>query len=116
MRPRVNGVANSSPPSPSSARLIGRERELAACEDVLRSVRAGGQALLLRGGAGVGKTALMQAIRTSALARELRVLSTAGAQAEMTFAFAGLQPLLLGQGAVAAGSRSGGARDLDHGR
>lgn len=95
MWPKANDVANPSPPSSSDERLIGRHREVAACDQVLASALVGGKALLLRGSPGVGKTALLEASRTMAEARGLRVLSTGGAQAETSFAFAGLQPLLL---------------------
>ncbi len=95
MRLRANDVATAPPADPSDERLIGRHRELAACDQVLASASGGGKALLLRGSPGVGKTALLDASRRMAEAHGLRVLSTAGAQAETTFAFAGLQPLLL---------------------
>ena len=91
----MDDVVSSSPRSGSPERLIGRDRELAACRDLLAGASVGGGALLLRGSPGVGKTALLRTCRTIAEARGLRVLSTAGASAETSFAFAGLQPLLL---------------------
>ena len=51
--------------------------------------------LLLRGTTGIGKTAMLDTVRRRAHGLGFRVLSTAGAEAETTFAFAGLQPLLL---------------------
>ena len=74
--------------------LLGRERESAACERLLREAGRQGGALLLRGPAGIGKTSLLEAARRRAELLGLRVLSTAGSEAESSFAFGALQPLL----------------------
>lgn len=51
----------------ASAQLVGREHELAVLEETLATVRAGRSAtLVLRGAAGVGKTALLGALRREA--------------------------------------------------
>jgi DNA-binding CsgD family transcriptional regulator/tetratricopeptide (TPR) repeat protein len=75
--------------------LFGRDREIDACESLFSNVRNEGGALLLRGAAGIGKTSLLNAARARADALGFRILSTTGSEAEATFAFAGLQPLLL---------------------
>lgn len=80
---------------PSAAGLYGRDHELAACDQLFEQVRRRGGVLLLRGPAGIGKTSILDAARRRADALGFRVLSTAGAEAERTFAFAALQPLLL---------------------
>jgi DNA-binding CsgD family transcriptional regulator len=81
---------------PADGALVGRDRELAAGEELLgRASQAGGGVLLLRGSAGIGKTTLLDAVRARAAKRGFRVLVTAGSEAETAFAFAALQPLLL---------------------
>lgn len=81
--------------SSGSGALVGRDREIAACDVLLGRASDHGGVLLLRGAAGVGKTALLEAARVRAEARGFRVLTTTGSEAETGFAFAGLQPLLL---------------------
>ncbi|MFC4036596.1 LuxR C-terminal-related transcriptional regulator [Streptomyces polygonati] len=85
----------ASYPAPSDARLIGRERELVACELLLGRAGRGGGVLLLRGSAGIGKTSLLDAARARAETLGFRLLGTAGVEAESAFPFAALQPLLL---------------------
>jgi DNA-binding CsgD family transcriptional regulator len=104
--------------------LRGRERETAALAETLERARGGaGGALVVRGEAGVGKTALLE----WALERAdgFRVLRTTGAEFEMELAFAGLHalcaPLLGGREQLPApqrqaleaafGLRSGGSPD-----
>jgi DNA-binding CsgD family transcriptional regulator len=74
--------------------LIGREPELALIEDHLAVVGERGGALVVRGEAGIGKSALLEAARRSAAGRGLATLSTAGFQPEAHVAFAGLHRLL----------------------
>jgi DNA-binding CsgD family transcriptional regulator len=72
--------------------LLGRRRERAALDQLVADVRAGSsRALVLRGEAGVGKTALLDdlAQRASGCA----VARAAGVESEMELAFAGLQQL-----------------------
>ena len=72
--------------------LIGRVSERAALDRLLESVRCGeSQALVLRGEAGVGKTALLDYL--AAQASGCRVLHAAGAQSEIELAYAGLHQL-----------------------
>jgi DNA-binding CsgD family transcriptional regulator len=74
--------------------VIGRRDELLAIEDFLRTARAGGQALLLEGDAGIGKTALWQEALRLAGERDFRVLRSRPTQSEAQVAFAALGDLL----------------------
>jgi DNA-binding CsgD family transcriptional regulator len=72
--------------------LRGRHRECDALDQLLSRIRAGRSGVLvLRGEAGVGKTALLEhlASRTAGC----RVARAAGVESEMEFAFAGLHQL-----------------------
>ena len=74
--------------------LIGRRDEVAMLDRLVLALEAGeSRALVLRGQAGVGKTALLDHLATSAAA--CRVVRTSGVQAEMELAFAGLHQLCL---------------------
>ena len=73
--------------------LLGRESECAAIDGLLEAARGSRSGVLvLRGEAGIGKTALLQ----HALARAdgMRVLTGAGVEAESELPFAGLHQLL----------------------
>ena len=73
--------------------LLGRERERAALDRLLASARQGlSGSLVVRGEAGVGKTALLGYAAESASG--MRVLRVTGVQAEYDLAFAGLHALL----------------------
>lgn len=76
-----------------SARIIGRESELAALPEFLETdhVLAG---FVLTGGPGIGKTTLWEAGIESARKRRLRVLSARPSSAEAQRTFAGLTDLL----------------------
>ncbi|QBS45361.1 AAA family ATPase [Nocardia sp. CS682] len=75
--------------------LIGREQYLAALADLLDRAAAGnGSALVLRGAAGIGKSALLAAVRDAALERDLTVLSAVGVENEAGLCFAALHQLL----------------------
>ena len=75
-----------------STRLRGRVDECALLDEMVRAVRRGeGQSLLLRGEAGIGKTALLEYLLASA--SDLTVVRAAGVESEMELAFAGLQQL-----------------------
>jgi DNA-binding CsgD family transcriptional regulator len=78
----------------SAQALAGREHELALLDERLLTASDRGGALVVRGDAGMGKTALLQAARRSAVDQGLATLVTAGSQAEAHIAFAGLHRLL----------------------
>jgi DNA-binding CsgD family transcriptional regulator len=72
--------------------LLGRRNESATLDRLLDVVRAGeSRALVIRGEAGVGKTALLEYVVERAAG--CRVAQAAGVQAEMELAFAGLHQL-----------------------
>ena len=77
-----------------SAPLVGREYELAQVEERLSLAGECGGALVVRGEAEVGKSALLEAARSSAAGRGLATLTTAGFQSEAHLAFAGLHRLV----------------------
>lgn len=83
------------PPKLTQEALFGREFEQGRLAALVDGVREGGAALLVRGDAGIGKSALLLDTAATAAARGMRVLRTAGAQAETHMPFAGLHQLLL---------------------
>ena len=86
-------MAAHSPTGRRAAGLIGRRRECEVLDALVEAVRAGGsRALVLRGEAGMGKTALLEYMVGQASG--LRVARAAGVQSEMELAFAGLHQLL----------------------
>src|SRR5882757_7325045 len=73
-------------------RLRGRTAECETLRGVVSTVQSGShQVLVLRGEAGVGKTALLGYV--SELASEFRCVQVAGVESDMELAFAGLQQL-----------------------
>jgi DNA-binding CsgD family transcriptional regulator len=78
--------------SADPGRLLGRRSECAALDQLVASVRAGpSQALVLRGEAGVGKSALLEYLVERASG--CGVVHAEGVESEMELAFAGLQQL-----------------------
>ena len=76
----------------SRHRLLGRRSECAALDEVVASARAGqSRALVLRGDAGVGKSALLEYLASHASG--CSVARAAGVESEMELAYAGLQQL-----------------------
>lgn len=74
--------------------LLGRRTELDTVDALLSRARSGRSgALVLRGEAGIGKTALLETARLAAEASGFRVESSVGAESEAQFAFAGLHQL-----------------------
>src|ERR1043165_9335079 len=67
--------------------IIGRREELLAFEGFLAALPAGGQALLLEGDPGIGKTVLWQEGNRLARERGFRVLTSRSAQSETRLAF-----------------------------
>jgi DNA-binding CsgD family transcriptional regulator len=77
----------SGPPS-----LLGRQEERATLDGLLGDLRSGrGRALVLRGEAGVGKSALLDYVAEAAA--DMRVARIAGVESEMELAFASLHLL-----------------------
>ena len=75
-------------------RLFGRERELGVFDDLLREIGDGGKALLVRGEAGIGKSALLAEFARRATQQGVRAVDTTGVEAESGLQFAGLYTLL----------------------
>ncbi|XVV09914.1 ATP-binding protein [Actinoplanes sp. CA-131856] len=78
----------------SDQALYGRDAELRLVNGLVRTVRDRGGALVVRGEAGIGKSALLDAARRTATAEGLLVLSATGVEAESRLPFAGLHTLL----------------------
>ncbi|QLY31261.1 AAA family ATPase [Nocardia huaxiensis] len=75
----------------------GREAEIAALDSLLAEAEGGeAGALVLRGEAGIGKSALLSRTAEAATERGFRVLRATGTEAESTLPYAGLH-LLLGR-------------------
>jgi DNA-binding CsgD family transcriptional regulator len=89
---RLRAVAPSFAERAGSIVLRGRTHECAALDRLLDPLR-GGQSgvLVLRGEAGVGKSALLDYVSTRAAG--VRVARASGVESEMEFAFAGLHQL-----------------------
>jgi DNA-binding CsgD family transcriptional regulator len=75
--------------------LLGRDRDLAELFALVDGIEERGGALVVRGEAGIGKSALLAAAQERALERGVAVVSTAGALSEAQLAFAVLHQLLL---------------------
>jgi len=74
------------------SRLMGRNREREALEALVRALAAGeSRALVVRGEAGIGKTALLEYLL--ACAPGLEIARATGVQSEMELAYAGLHQL-----------------------
>ena len=79
-------------PSEPMPALLDRERERAALDGLLGDLRSGrGSALVVRGEAGVGKSALLEYV--AGAAANMRVARAVGVESEMELAFAGLHLL-----------------------
>jgi DNA-binding CsgD family transcriptional regulator/tetratricopeptide (TPR) repeat protein len=81
--------------SPLGTSLVGRESITQVIDDALDGAGGGrGSVLLLRGDAGIGKTAILRAAQRSAAEREMLVLTAAGVSSEARDPFAGLSQLV----------------------
>src|SRR5215469_13703685 len=81
----------STRPEPIPA-LLDRQRERAVLDGFLGDLRSGrGRALVVRGEAGVGKSALLEYV--TGAAADMRLVRAAGVESEMELAFAGLHLL-----------------------
>jgi len=91
-------MSQGGPPPGEPAPIIGRDDELRHLHDFVDRLRIHGEALLLSGEAGVGKTVLLEAAAQYARAQGYRVVHAAGAEFEADVSFAALhlalQPLL----------------------
>jgi DNA-binding CsgD family transcriptional regulator len=76
------------------ADLIGRDAESELLDELIDGLPNAGGALIVRGEAGIGKSALLQRARERVRGRGGRVLSTVGVESEAELAFAGLHQLL----------------------
>ena len=74
--------------------LVGGDSESELVGRLLSDVGDRGAAIVFRGGAGSGKTALLLDARRAAAARGMRILATSGVESEAHLAFAGLHRLL----------------------
>ena len=77
-----------------ASEIIGRREELLALEAFLEAVPAGGQALLLEGDAGIGKSALWSEGLRLARERSFRMLTARTTRSETQVAFATVGDLL----------------------
>jgi DNA-binding CsgD family transcriptional regulator len=78
--------------SESAPVLLGRRRERQALDSLMEDLRSGrGWALVVRGEAGVGKSALLE--YAAGPATDVRVVRAVGVESEMELAFAGVQQL-----------------------
>src|ERR1700678_1514988 len=87
---RAEGPGPQDAPRP----LVGRDRELRQLTDLVDNVSARGSALVVRGDAGMGKSALLSAAVARASEKGMVVRSTVGAESEVQLAFAGLHRLV----------------------
>src|SRR4051794_9872005 len=74
--------------------LVGRDREQALLTSLLDDVARRGQALVLHGEPGIGKSRLLSEAERTARERRMTVLTTAGVLSEAHLPFAGLHQLL----------------------
>ncbi|WP_406340679.1 AAA family ATPase [Streptomyces sp. NBC_01578] len=86
-------IGSHSPARGTADRLIGRDRDLQRIRDLLGLGAAGG-ALLLSGEAGVGKTAVLDALAEAARADGTRVLRAGGVEFEANCSYSGLNQVL----------------------
>jgi DNA-binding CsgD family transcriptional regulator len=83
------GMHARSGPAPA---LVDRQRERAVLDGLVQDLRSGrGRALVVRGEAGVGKSALLE--YAAGAAADIRLVRAAGVESEMELAFAGLHQL-----------------------
>src|SRR6266567_3851877 len=85
---------SAAPVVDAGPELIEREQESAVLDALVDRLPDGGGAVVVRGEAGIGKSALLQRVRRRATAQGARALITVGVESEAEFAFAGLHQLL----------------------
>ena len=74
--------------------LIGRDREVQALTELIGKATKAGQALVVIGDPGIGKSALLDAAQDAARAAGFGVLTTTGVESEAQLPFAGLHQIL----------------------
>jgi DNA-binding CsgD family transcriptional regulator/tetratricopeptide (TPR) repeat protein len=84
---------DATPSAGAPERLYGRERELDLLDRLLE-VGEGGRSLVVRGDAGIGKSALLAELSLRAVRRGFRTVSATGVSSETDLPFAGLHALL----------------------
>jgi len=84
-------VATGADPA---AGLVGRSAETGRIDAILNRLESGGDALLIVGDPGIGKSALLHHARSRAHAAGIRSLVTVGVESEAELAYAGLHQLL----------------------
>jgi DNA-binding CsgD family transcriptional regulator len=89
----ARGVILAAVGVPASS-LFGRDEELARVRALIEGVSDSGGALVIRGEAGIGKSALISQAAIRAKQRGFSVLTATGVQSETRYAFAGLHQLL----------------------
>ena len=91
------GAAGADPKAVGLARrlLLGRDRELEHLYGMIDQIGRRGGALVVRGEAGIGKSALLEAAGERAREQGATVVTTTGTQSEARLAFGGLHQLLL---------------------
>ena len=77
-----------------AAPLLGRAREQSLLTSLLDGIGDRGQALVLRGEPGIGKSRLLSLAAQTARDRGMTVLTATGVQSEAHLPFAGLHQLL----------------------
>ena len=82
-----------TPVRDEAAPLLGRDPEQRQLTSLLDEVGERGQALVLRGEPGIGKSRLLSEAARQARERGMTVLSAAGVQSEARLPFAGLHQL-----------------------
>ncbi|WP_153183117.1 AAA family ATPase, partial [Streptomyces sp. E5N91] len=78
-----------------ATQLVGRQADLSSIRSFFEDSAIPGAALLVTGEAGVGKTALLDALAEGAAQRGVRVLRARGVQFEADISYAGLNQLLV---------------------
>src|SRR2546422_1511572 len=85
---------SAAPVVDAGPELIDREQESAVLDALVDRLADGGGAVVVRGEAGIGKSALLQRVRRRAEAQGARPLVTVGVESEAELPFAGLHQLL----------------------
>jgi len=87
-------TSRSRSSDPENRVLVGRDRELCVLDELLARLPDRGSVLVVRGEAGIGKSALVAEASHRAEASGVRVLNVTGVRSEAKVSFAGLHQLL----------------------